>query len=363
MRIFYDGFIYQEQLAGGVNRYFANVIKRLPADCIPLLTTCHNRAPNYPAHENLRIFKFKQTRPLSVTHRLAKYYFRCVTSALDFDVAHPTYYSLLTQRDFNAYRRPVVLTVWDMTHELFPQYFADSAEVVGRKRKAVEAAQAVICISENTKKDLLERYALPPERVHVTHLASEIEESLAHGSEPTPSRPYFLYVGARVGYKNFQRLLAAFANIAALRPDVQLCTVGPPLSAMEARAVADLQLGGRIESYEHVSDAHLAKLYRCSVALVYPSLYEGFGIPLVEAMMCGTAVVASNGSSLPEVIGDAGLLFNPAATDELSDILLLLVDNPGERERLVARGRKRARAFSWERTAAQTLEVYRSVID
>ncbi|MGH8526939.1 MAG: glycosyltransferase family 4 protein, partial [Gammaproteobacteria bacterium] len=214
-----------------------------------------------------------------------------------------------------------------------------------------------------TKKDLLERYALPPERVHVTHLASEIDESLAHGPEVVPSRPYFLYVGARAGYKNFQRLLVAFANIASLRLDVQLCAVGAPFNAAEARAIADLKLSGRVESYDRVNDEHLAKLYRCSLALVYPSLYEGFGIPPVEAMMCGTAVVASNSSSLPEVIGNAGLLFNPESTDELADLLLLLIDNPGERERLVARGRERARVFSWERTAAQTFEVYRSVID
>jgi glycosyltransferase involved in cell wall biosynthesis len=363
MQIFYDGFIYQEQAAGGVNRYFANVIKRLPADCIPLLTTCHNRTASYPVHENLQVFKFKRTRPQSVTHRLAKYYFRYVTSALDFDVAHPTYYSLLTQRDLSAYRRPVVLTVWDMTHELFPKYFTDSAEVGRRKRKAVEVAQAVICISENTKKDLLERYALPADRVHVTHLASEIDASLAHGPELVPLRPYFLFVGARPGYKNFQRLLLAFAKIASLRHDVQLCVVGAPFSAAEERTIGDLKLSTRVESYARVNDAHLAKLYRCSLALVYPSLYEGFGIPPVEAMMCGAAVVASNSSSLPEVIGNAGLLFDPAATDELADILLWLVDNPGERERLVALGRERARAFSWERTAAQTLEVYRSVID
>ena len=362
MRIFYDGFIYQEQIAGGINRYFANIIKRLPADWVPLLTTCQTRVVNYPAHPNLQVFKFRRARPLRITYMMEKYFFRYVMSKLDFEIAHPTYYSLLTRQELSAYRRPVVLTVWDMTHELFPQYFADSAEVSHRKRKAVEAAQAVICISENTKKDLLERYKLPAERVRVTYLASEIDESLAHGPEPVPEQPYFLYVGARPGYKNFQRLLAAFANIVSQRSEVQLCAVGAPFSAAEARTIADLKLSQRIWSYDGVSDAHLAKLYHRSLALVYPSFYEGFGIPPVEAMMCGTAVIAANSSSMPEVIGDAGLLFNPAVTDELADILLLLVDNPQERERLIARGRERARAFSWDQTAAQTLEVYRSVV-
>lgn len=362
MRVFYDGFIYQEQLAGGINRYFANIIKRLPMDWVPLMTTCQSRVVNYPSHPNLSVFRFPRVRPMRVTHKMEKYFFRCVTSALDFDIAHPTYYSLLTRRELSAYRRPVVLTVWDMTHELFPEYFADSAEVVRRKRKALEAAQAVICISENTKRDLLERYDVPAERVRVTYLASEIDESLAHGPEPVPVEPYFLYVGARSGYKNFPRVLAAFASIASQRPDLQLGAVGAPFNATEARAIADLKLSERIWLYYGVSDAHLAKLYHRSLALVYPSLYEGFGIPPVEAMMCGTAVVAANSSSLPEVIGDAGLLFNATATDELADILLLLMDHPRERERLIARGRERAQVFSWDQTAAQTLEVYRSVV-
>lgn len=362
MRIFYDGFVYQLQSAGGVNRYFANIIGHLPADCTPLLTTCERRAVNYPAHQNLRVYKFSWGRPRRVTHRAEKYFFRFVTSVVDFDVAHPTYYSLLTRQELGAYRRPVVLTVWDMIHELFPEHFFDSAEVARQKRKAVEAAQAIICISENTKKDLLERYPLQEGRVSVTHLASEIDASLSHGPEPVPARPYFLHVGARAGYKNFGCLLAAFARVSSLRRDFQLCVVGPSFDAGEERAIAEIRLTGRVEHYGQVSDAHLAKLYRCSVALVYPSLYEGFGIPLVEAMACGTAVVASNRSSLPEVLGGAGLLFDPAA-DDLADLLLSLIDDPAERERLVALGRERAREFSWDDTVAQTLDVYRSVVD
>lgn len=229
------------------------------------------------------------------------------------------------------------------------------------KRKAVEAAQAIICISENTRNDLLERYALPEERVSVIYLASEIDETLAYGSEPVPAHPYFLYVGARWGYKNFQRLLVAFAKIASSQPDLRLSVVGRPFSTVELKVIGDLKLSERIETYHHVSDAHLAKLYRCSLALVYPSLYEGFGIPPLEAMMCGAPVVAANTSSLPEVIGEAGLLFPPEATDDLADILLLLADNPQERERLIKAGRKRTQAFSWHQTTTQTLEVYRSL--
>ncbi len=363
MRIFYDGYVYQEQSAGGVNRYFANLIKRLPGNFVPLLLTSQDHILDYPAHANLRAFKFKRRRPLRISCRVEKYYFCCVEAAVKYDVAHPTYYSLLTQREFAAYRRPVVLTVWDMIHERFTKQFKDGALVVEMKRKAVEAAYSIICISENTKKDLLERYPhVREECVRVTHLASELNESMAYGPELVPSRPYFLYVGARGGYKNFSNLLAAFGKVAGARRDLALCVVGTPFSAAEQRDVTEMKLNRRVEHYGQASDAQLAKLYRHSIALVYPSLYEGFGIPLVEAMACGTAVVASNGSSLPEVLGGAGLLFDPAA-DDLADVLLSLIDDPAERERLVELGRERAREFSWERTVAQTLDVYRSVVD
>jgi len=122
-----------------------------------------------------------------------------------------------------------------------------------------------------------------------------------------------------------------------------------------------LSLGKSIEHYGYASDCHLAKLYRCSVAFVYPSLYEGFGIPPLEAMSCGTAVVASNTSSIPEVVGDAGILFDPTSTSDLVDILLNLLENSSKRECLISKGLVRASMFSWDQTIAQTLEVYRSI--
>ena len=108
-------------------------------------------------------------------------------------------------------------------------------------------------------------------------------------------------------------------------------------------------------------DTHLAKLYRCSVGFVYPSLYEGFGMPPLEAMACGAAVIASNRASIPEVVGDAGWLFDPAARGEMAERMLALLDDATARDRLIARGRERVQRFSWDTMAAQTIAVYRSV--
>ncbi|MDQ3258054.1 MAG: glycosyltransferase family 4 protein, partial [Acidobacteriota bacterium] len=205
-------------------------------------------------------------------------------------------------------------------------------------------------------------YSLPEDRVAaVTYLASEIDESLAYGPEPVPPQPYYLYVGSRVRYKNFDGLLSAFTRAASSRPDIRLCVVGQSFDELELKLIADLKLTEHVLNYGHVPDSHLAKLYRHSVAFVCSSLYEGFGIPLLEAMACGTVVVASDCSSIPEVVGDAGVLFDPRATDDLADILIHLLESTTERERLIAKGYVRARLFSWDKTAAQTIEVYRSV--
>lgn len=364
MRILYDGQIYAKQNAGGINRYFANLISRLPEDFNPAFTTCQPQNVNYPDHPNLKTFFYNRFgfRPGRVSYWLEQYYFRTVTALNSFDVVHPTYYSLLTRQEIHQCRYPFVLTVYDMIHELFAEQIDPNGQYAEEKRKAILAASAIICISENTRKDLLERYSLPEERVTVTYLASEINARLSYGSEPVPSQPYYLYVGSRSSYKNFDLLLTAFAKAASVQPEIRLCVVGSSFNQTEEKLIADLNLTGHIEHYGYASDTHLAKLYRCSVAFVYPSLYEGFGIPPLEAMSCGTAVVASNCSSIPEVVGDAGILFNPKSTADLADSLLYLLDNPTERDRLIAKGYQRAQAFSWDKTVAQTLNVYHSVV-
>ena len=363
MRILYDGRIYTNQNAGGINRYFANLISRLPKSFTPTLTTCQQQL-SQPMHLNLNSYFYQRFgfRPGRVSYWLEKYYFRAVAAFNEFDIAHPTYYSLLTRQAVDKYRCPVVLTVWDMIHELFPEQMDPSGQQAEEKRKAILAAQAIICISENTKKDLLKLYPLHENRIAVTYLASEIDASLSYGPELVPSRPYYLYVGGRASYKNFNGLLAALAKAISVQPDISLCVVGSPFNQTEAKLIADLKLTDHIDHYGYACDNHLAKLYRCSEAFIYPSLYEGFGIPPLEAMSCGTPVVASHCSSIPEVVGDAGLLFDPKASSDLADILLFLLDNPTERDHLIANGYQRAKLFSWDRTATQTVDVYQTIL-
>jgi glycosyltransferase involved in cell wall biosynthesis len=371
MRILYDGEIYTLQRKGGINRYFANLITRLPEDFFPHLTVYQTYGFDCPVHPHLKkiVYKRFKFRPYRLASQLEKFYsfwieqqyLRSIDALKEIDVAHPTWNSLLTQQPVKNYRCPVVITVHDMIQELFPDLVSQSQQQIEEKRKAIFAAQSILCVSENTKKDLLEIYKVPENRIFVTYLASELTEDLSYGTEPVPSRPYFLYVGSRAAYKNFDGLLQAFSKTVSVEPDSLLCVVGVPFKEAEKQRIFELKLENHIENCGQVSDNHLAKLYRCSVAFVYPSLYEGFGIPPLEAMACSTAVIASNQSSIPEVVGDAGILFEPKAMQDLADSLLLLLGSSLERDRLIAKGSERVKQFNWDKTATQTVEVYQSL--
>lgn len=362
MKILYDGQTYGQQAAGGINRYFANLISRLPDHYYPTVTTCYRRELHYPQHQNLKTAFFQRFgfQPGRLNYWLEKQYFRAVEDFGKFDLLHPTYYSLLTRRQLFGSKLPIVLTVYDMIHEIFADQLDPTGEFAAFKRNAILSAQRVLCISEHTKQDLLERISIPEEQVSVIHLATELRSELADPSAKTPEAPYFLYVGGRSGYKNFNVLLKAFARIQSA--ELQLCVVGSPFNLEEQRHITNLGLEQQIIHYEKVNDAQLARLYQLSLALVYPSLYEGFGIPPLEAMACGTAVIAGNRSSIPEIVGDAGLLFDPQDSDALVERLLWIANQPIARANLIQKGQQQMQQFSWEQTVTKTVQVYQDLI-
>ncbi len=362
MDVLFDGKIWAMQRAGGINRYFANLISRLPENCNPTLTTRQELGVTVPAHARLRIKQYHPFRPHRISRPLEKAYFRSLERVHRYTVAHPTYYSLLTQQEFSCYRCPVVVTVYDMIHELFPQDLQteDERNVWRQKKQAVERADAILCISENTKRDLIALYPQVEAKTVVTYLATELDMSFTLGTEPVPERPYFLFVGGRNSYKNFDGLLTALRQVTPRYPDALVCVVGSAFSEAEQKTIVSLGLTDHFQHYGSIDDRHLAKLYHHSLALVYPSRYEGFGIPPLEAMACETIVVGANVSSVPEVVGKAGLLFDPDS-DELADILLALLEGSVDRGDFIQRGRQRANEFRWDKTAAQTVAVYQKI--
>ena len=361
MKILYDGVIYNTQPTGGINRYFANLIDGLPSDIAPSLTTHQIPSVTWPQSPRLKVLQYRKFRPRRVSNKLEKFYFNRVASPGNFDVFHPTYYAPLVSRNWDDYHCPIVITVYDMIHELFADELDPTGGFGQQKKQAIAAADVVLCISKHTKSDLIKHYGVRESKIKVTYLAADLNADLSHGAEAVPKRPYFLYIGTRTSYKNFAGLIKALSQVVQTNVDFVLCVVGSPFTETEKNSIANHGLSANVEHVGYANDNYLAKLYRCSLAFVYPSLYEGFGIPPLEAMQCGTVVVAANVSSIPEVVGDGGLLFDPHASDELSDILLALLDGSIAREPLIARGHQRAKLFSWEKTVAETVGVYRSL--
>lgn len=361
MKILYDGAIYAAQNTGGVNRYFANIISRLPASFEPALTTFDIRSHQWPNHPNLQVYKAPSFPPRLLARRLGRYYFRSLAERLNPDIVHPTYHVSLDKRRLNSYGCPSVITVYDFVHDIFAPVPEVQQREITAQAQAIADADAILCISHNTKRDLLTRFPTAESKIRVIHLASEIELSMAQGSEPIPQQPYFLFVGSRASYKNFDGLVRAFARIAVSNSAIRLAIVGAPLTSTEQELLSELKIAEHILTFGYVTDFHLAKLYHHSLAFVYPSFYEGFGIPLLEAMACETVVIAADNSSIPEVTGGAALLFDTGNNDELTDIMRAVEKGQVNRESLIAGSRTRAAQFSWERTSAQTVEVYRSL--
>lgn len=367
LRVLYDGWIYSIQAAGGINRYFERLIRLMPSGWRSILVTEGRRSVNFPSHGSASHYvvpRIRWRRPLKpLGLEVEGLAVRWSTRGLEADLFHPTYYRCLPGMDHWRRRVPVVLSVMDMIHERFAELIDPAGQHAAEKAAAIAAADLVICPSAHTRSDLMEILDVPEERIRVVPLASEMASVEPAPVESAPTGPYFIYVGSRAPYKNFDALLESFRPLAARHRELRLCVVGTAWTDAERARMAELGLAEQIVLRVLPSDAELARLYRESIALVYPSMYEGFGIPPLEAMCCGTAVVTTSSSSIPEVVGDAALRVDPRLGEDLSAALELLLEKPDERKRWVEAGEERARHFSWERTVNETLSVYRSAVE
>ncbi|MBI3966896.1 MAG: glycosyltransferase family 4 protein [Chloroflexi bacterium] len=264
-----------------------------------------------------------------------------------------------------------MLTVHDLSFVLFPEC-ADSRLVAYLQRvvpPSVARADLVLADSHNTKNDIVCLLDVPPERVEVVHLGVEPHFRRVTTAERLDDvrrrleleRPFLLSVGVVEPRKNYVRLIEAFARLRAEGyTDHELLIVGRRgwLSDDTYDRARELELDDHVRFLGHVDEADLPALYSLADVFVYPSLYEGFGLPPLEAMACGTPVVCSRSSSLPEVVGDAALLVTPTDIEELVDALRRVLDDTELRRDLGERGQARAATFSWPAAASQFLDLY-----
>jgi glycosyltransferase involved in cell wall biosynthesis len=364
-KVLYDGMIFHRQEAGGINRYFEKLIDYLPDGVDPAITLSKCPTNNFPKSERLQLFvkSFNLPKPFrKVSSAIRATRLESVQKLIAPDLIHATYYDTLGGFEKISNGPPFVVTVHDMTHEKFPHLLDRHGKHAELKKRAIKRANAIICVSQHTRNDLLELYPECESRTSVIYHATELGDVVPTDSIPAPIQPYILYVGSRSRYKNFQGLLKAFQMVVDREEDLQLRTVGREFSKKEMKQIEELGLSDHVINEGIVDDARLAELYRKSLCFVYPSLYEGFGLPLLEAMSCETPVLAANNSCIPEVVRDAALLFDPKSKTDLADALTFLLHNPSVRDQLVIEGRMRCKEFSWEKSAKQTFDTYETAM-
>jgi len=363
MKILYDYQAFVRQKYGGVSRYFYELVTRICSepdiDVMMWMGRHINKYKIEDFKENLFYFYGKRVYPYPRTKILSawahKPFFRRFYNKADLDILHQTFYC-----DYGKKKNTkLVITLHDFTPEKYTKHFSRLNNAIKVKRKTIEQSDGLICISNNTKKDLLELFDVPESKIRVIYHGNSL--LIKPDDKPLFPDPYVLFVGGRYAYKNFSILVDAISSSVSFKDIKILCFGGGGFSRDEKTYIKAKKMVERISHIEG-DDFMLANAYKYASAFVYPSLYEGFGIPLLEAMHYGCPILASETSCFPEIAGDAALFFNPLLTEDFAFKLERLLTDTLLREKLVENGFKREKLFSWDKCAKETLGFYKSLV-
>jgi glycosyltransferase involved in cell wall biosynthesis len=364
VKVVYD---YQafDQKYGGVSRYIYELAVRLSnsADLsVNILALAHENEYLKNCTENI-VIGFPFSTPPKTEKIRSK--FNSEVSRFFFnmnppEIVHETYYY---PKKLSPKKTKIVITIHDMIHEKFSQYLHPKDKASLFKKEAAKRADHIICVSNNTKKDLIEILDIPSQKISTIYHGYSLKFDIDNQLSVKKDSPYILYVGARRKYKNFHRLIQAYGTSSQLRNDFKLvCFGGGSLSTEELSLINELGLPeGKVLNVSG-NDATLVNFYRGASVFVYPSLYEGFGIPLLESMSLQCPVACSNTSSMPEVAGNAAEFFDPYEIESITYALERVLYSSERAENLVKLGTERIKHFSWQACAEQTRQVYLSLV-
>lgn len=368
MNIVYDFQIFSRQQYGGISRYFCELAKTLSINSkhqVEIFSPIHfnEYLPNLTKvrHRGIKIKRIPIIGgPFTISKINTGLAYFALKLRKNLDILHETYYS---QSDYSPTSAKRVITIHDMAHEFFSNTYLKGSDAPYLKALAVQRADHVICVSKNTQRDVINILSVPEEKTSVIHLGHSLS-GLKNISNPIlTKKPYILYIGERRGYKNFNKLLLAFGCTKILKENFSLvCFGGGPFSANEQKTIFSLSLSNDDIFQLSGRDLLLSEVYSHARVFVYPSLYEGFGIPLLEAMSFGCPVACSNRSSFPEIVDDSAEFFNPDDQEEISAAIQNIIFNTDRANFLIAKGYERIRHFSWEKCAKQTLKIYENLL-
>ena len=363
MRVLFDYSAFVMQSRGGVSRVlfeaFQHMLQLDGVECCLFAGFHKNKYLRDASSEVKQHIIGWYLPPLIVMQRffmpMNRFLFQFFAKKYQPDICHYTYFDTPTVPDGCK----VVVTVHDMIHELYPEMFASNDPQRGWKSTAVKRADGIVCVSNNTLHDLGKYVDLEKKQTCVIYHGNSFSQV-----KPTSlavTKPYFLYVGSRsVPYKNFDLVLEALADPDIVTKVSLVCFGGGDLESQELKLIDKFGLLGRVSQVSG-SDELLAAYYKNARALIYPSTYEGFGLPPLEAMGLGCPVIVSSAPPIPEVVENAGFYFNPKCSDELVRCMQnVLLET--EREQWSVMGMAQSRKFQWSKIVRQLLSFYKQLL-
>lgn len=265
-----------------------------------------------------------------------------------------------------------VMTITDLTFIKYPDFVTSIVKTyTERVKQCLKWTDLIITISESSKRDIIECLGVKPDKIYVTYLASRYQSWDLHEINLEKminfdfSQPYLLFVSTIEPRKNVKNLILAFNYLKQkYKINHRLVLIGQKGWKYEPifEAIENSPWSKDIKHLDYLSDEMVAQFYAQADVFVYPSIYEGFGLPVLEAMTLGAPVITSNTSSIPEVAGDATLLIDPDDTTQLAEAIFRVISDSQLRQKLITKGKERAKLFTWENTARETLKAYRSIL-
>lgn len=366
MKIFFDHQTFSLLSYGGIPRYYAELISGINNTAnnvayLPLLVS-NNIHLNEMGMPTVPFFpKIKMPKKLQTIYFLNKLYTLKKLQHNPYDIFHATYYDPYFLPYLKG--RPLVITFLDMIHEKFGSQFSELAydgTITKQKRIIANRADRIIAISESTKQDIVSLLEIDPAKIDVIYLGNSL---VPERLKPTnvSFTPYLLFIGNRSMYKNFMGFLKAVHPLLKHYKIKLLCAGGGSFTKNEKTFIHSLKAGEVVEQ-RPFNDQTLPSLYQNALAFVFPSLYEGFGIPVLEAFACECPCIVSNSSSLPEVAGDAAFYIDPNSHDSMNYAISRIVEDSSLRETLISKGLNQLSKFSWQKTITETISLYKEII-